>query len=88
MSHIICSHACDLRKFLEKITENRLIMICEYPFSGRTINRVKLTGQEVRPFKDDEIRKILKDYTYFRNFFTKQGYFPAWDNSTTFETKN
>ena len=76
MSYQIGIHAEALRTFLLKLKENRNIKICDYRENGYESYifwRIKLSGKEDRPFTNEEIQEVLYQYSYFKDYFTKQG---------------
>ena len=73
MSIQISKHAYALEDLLLKLSLNRKVIICDGHFSNYILCRVNLNGKEQRPFTDKEMKKILSDYDYFRNYFSKKG---------------
>jgi len=76
MSVQISLHAISLKKFLIFIRDKRSAPIKEANLDFRVLNRLDLTGIEDRPFTNEEIRKVLYDYKYFKDFFTQKGLWP------------
>ena len=72
MSHIIVKHATSLEKFLLSIKNSRQIYICDAYIDSTILNPLNLTGNEERPFSEEEIELILKKYVYFKPYFTKK----------------
>ena len=66
-------HAGYMRDFLTTLRGNRRINIVDGRFHYGILENLKLTGNEQRPFTDDEIRQVLQKYGYFKAYFTSQG---------------
>ena len=72
MSHIIMKHAASLEKFLLSIKNSRHIYICDAYTDSSILNPLNLTGNEERPYSEEEIDLILKKYVYFKPYFSKK----------------
>ncbi len=79
MSVQISKHASALEDFLIKLSLDRKVNICDGHFSDYILCRINLNGKEQRPFTDNEMKKILMDYNYFRNYFSRKGLWILFD---------
>ena len=82
MSVLISLHCASLGAFLESLKADRNINICDSHADSRILHRVNLKGNEKRAFTNEEIKKILKDYLYFKEWFTKKNLW-LWQESST-----
>jgi hypothetical protein len=83
MSVLISIHAGDFRHFLIQLRRNHGVLVSDSRVSFRILRKVDLTGKEKRPFTDSEKAKVLRDYSYFKDYFTKEG---IWFDESTDET--
>jgi len=76
MSVQIMKHAIQLEKFLTLLQTDRNSMICHFNrigACGYIFPYLKLTGEEERLFTNEEIKRVLKHYEYFKPYLLRKG---------------
>lgn len=69
-------HASSLLKFLILVKNDKNKRICDSDLDSRILSQVNLTGKESRQFSEEEIKIILKHYTYFKEHFLNKDLWP------------
>ena len=77
MSVQISLHAASLEQFLRALATDRQVQIADAGCDERVLSRLHLSGDEQRPFTDQEVAKVLSDYRYYEAYFSNIGLWPA-----------
>lgn len=69
--------ASDLHRLLMALKHNRQVNICDADVGFRICEVLKISGDETRPFSDEELRALTDKFAWFKPYFEGMGLWPG-----------